>query len=212
LNIERFVQLIEDPSRSKADLIAMRENAFSKNSIEHVSLVERVLDTRHPAWRSTASKRGGSKPTEVMFMKVRRSFPTEKEAYVWLMERFITHYPKPFNEIDWETRFVAKGARTLYFAKSLKNLFKTSPDLASDPTKYHRLTNGWFAKLVLSEKQKFELLTKFATVAHLCMGADWDWDDRAATMPALSADDLLRELEETPAGTSSPPAGMRDHR
>ena len=130
-----------------------------------------------------------------------RAFATEKEAYVWLVERFIAHYPKPFDRINWETAFIAKGARTLYFARSLKNLFSTSPSLASDPTKYYRLLNGWYAKLVLSEKQKIELLKKFATVAGLRSGVDWDWAERAAVAPVLSADDMLRELEGTSSAT-----------
>ena len=195
MNIDKFLELLEDPGRSKNDLLSMRDNAIAKNALEHVHLAERVLDKRYPAWRSPASKRGGSKPTDAMFLDEVRHFPTEKEAYVWLMERFVEHYPKPFKTIDLETKFVAVGARTLYFAKSLKNLFKTSPAHAADPTKYHRLSNGWYAKLILSEKQKVDLLYKFGTVAGLMMGRQWDWNGRAAASPQLSADELLAQLD-----------------
>lgn len=198
MNIDRFLELLRDPGRTKADLLAMRENALGKKSVEHVHLAERVLDERFPTWRSATSKKGGRKPTEAMFMGTAQHCLSEKDAYVWLMERFTQHYPKPFENVDWETAFVAKGARTIYFAKSLKNLFKTSPDLASDPTKHHRLANGWYAKLVLSEKQKVELLMKFATVAQLRMGVDWDWNGRASNLPQLSADELLLELTSAP--------------
>ncbi len=195
MDIDRFLKLLQDHSKTQADLVSMRENALAKKVIEHVHLAEKVLDERFPNWKSVKMRRGGSKPTEVMFQGVTKHFPSEKEAYVWLMEHFIQHYPKPFEEIDWETRFVAKGVRTLYFARSLKNLFKTSPAHASDLNKYRRLANGWYAKLVLSEVQKVELLMKFATVASLRMGLDWDWNERAKNAPQLSADDLLRELE-----------------
>jgi hypothetical protein len=133
-----------------------------------------------------------------MFLGTTKHFPSEKEAYVWLMERFTQHCPKVFDEIDWQTRFVAIGTRSLYFAKSLKNLFRTSPDHASDPTKYKRLANGWYAKLVLSEKQKVDLLIKFSTVTSLRMGVDWDWNERAKNSPQLSAEELLREIEDAP--------------
>ena len=175
--------------------MAMRQNAVNKSAIEHVSLAERVLDAKFPDWRRPISRRGGSKPTTVSFLEEERHFPTEKEAYIWLMERFVLRYPKPFEMLDYETKFIAAGTRTIYFAKSLKSLFKTSPALASDPTKYHRLSNGWYAKLVLSEKQKVDLLYKFGAVAGLQMGLHWDWDGRAAASPQLTAEELLSQLD-----------------
>jgi len=195
MDIDRFLHMLEDPARGRAELISMRQNAIAKNAIQHVHLAERALDARFPDWRAPSTRKGGSKPTEAMFQGEVRHCSSEKEAYVWLMERFIQHYPKPFETIDWETKFVAVGARTLYFAKSLKALFKTSPDLASDPNKYCRLSNGWYAKLVLSEKQKVELLMKFGTVSGLLMGRHWDWNQRAAASPQLTAEELLREME-----------------
>lgn len=198
MDIDRFLGLIEDPKKTQADLVAMRDNALKKNAIEHVHLAERILDERFPRWRLPRTRRGGSKPTNVMFLGSTKNFPTEKEAYVWLMERFSQHYPQPFENIDWQTRFVAKGVRALYFARSLKNLFHTAPDHAADTTKYHRLANGWYAKLVLSEQQKVELLMKFAAVANLRMGTDWDWNDTAKNSPLLTSDELLAELENAP--------------
>lgn len=194
MNVDRFLDLLKDPAKTKDDLLAMRKNAIAKRSVEHVHLAERVLDERFPTWRSVTSRKGGSKPIEAMFMATRHQFPSEKEAYVWLIERFTTHYPKPFEHIDWQTAFVAKGTRTLYFAKSLTALFRTSPDLALDPQKHHRLANGWYAKLVLSEKQKVELLMKLAAVASLRIGIDWDWDRRGASSPEVSPDEVLREF------------------
>ena len=196
MHIDRFLNLLQDPLKSQADLVLMRENALDKNAIEHAHLAERVLDQRFPNWRSPRTRQGGSKPTVATFLGQAKHFPSEKAAYIWLMERFTQHYPLPFEKIDWQTRFVAKGTHTLYFAKSLKNLFRTSPAHASDPNKYHRLTNGWYAKLVLSEHQKVDLLVKFAVVANLTMGVDWDWNEKAKNAPQLSADELLNELEK----------------
>lgn len=198
MDIDSFLDLLQDPLKKRSELISMRENALAKNAIEYVHLAERVLDERFPNWRSSRTKRGGSKPTDAMFLGVTKRFPSEKEAYIWLIERFTQQYPQPFEKIDWQTRFVAKGTRSLYFAKSLKKLFHTSPDHAADQTKYHRLKNGWYAKLVLSEPQKIDLLTKFAIVARLRSGIDWDWDQRAQNSSHPSADELLRELGSAP--------------
>ncbi len=195
MDIDRFLGYLQDPQKTQVDLMTMRENAITKNAIEHIRLAENVLDQRFPNWRTVKSRRGGSKPTDAMFLGKEMHFDSEKEAYIWLMERFTQHYPKLFAEINWETAFVAKGKRTLYFAKSLKNLFRTSPEHATDNNKHHRLANGWYAKLVLSEVQKLDLLFKFASVANLRFGEDWDWNARGRNSPHISVDELLRELE-----------------
>jgi hypothetical protein len=195
MDIDRFRSYLQDSKKSQEDLMTMRENAITKNEIEHIRLAENVLDQRFPNWRTIKSRRGGSKPTDVMFSGKDLHFDSEKDAYIWLMERFTQHYPKLFAEINWETAFVAKGKRALYFAKSLENLFRTSPEHTADNNKYHCLTNGWYAKLVLSEVQKVDLLFKFATMANLRFGEDWDWNARGRNSPQISADELLRELE-----------------
>jgi hypothetical protein len=108
----------------------------------------------------------------------------------------LQYYPKPFVEIDWETVFIAKGPRTLFFAKSLKKLFANTPHLADDPNKYHRLTTGWFAKLVLSNKQKLEILLKFGSVAALQFRRDWDWNALGQTHEHADIDTLLQQLDQ----------------
>lgn len=196
MDIERFQAMLEKRSRSKADLITMRDNALRQNALGHVHAAEATLERRFPGWRDVRSRRGGRKATDVEFRGRKEYFDSEKEAYVWLLERFIQHYPKPFVELDWETVFVAKGPRALYFAKSLQRLFgEHGQHLAADPNKWCQLHNGWYAKLVLSETQKIGLLTKFATVARLRFGVDWDWNDEGRLNPQRSTEDLLRELE-----------------
>ena len=196
MNIERFLALLNDPAKTKQDLMTIRENAIRSNAIEHVHHAERVLEERFPSWRVVKSRRGGPTPTDVMFLKKRQHFNTAKDAYVWLIERFTQHYPKPFVELDWETVFVAKGPRALYFAMSVSKLFGARTHLSEDKNKYHRLTNGWYAKLVLSNKQKLELLMKFSTVARLRFGSDWDWNFLGERHPQLDADELFHELED----------------
>lgn len=199
MDLVRFQTLLDQPEHSKADLVTMRDNALRQNALEHVHAAEETLERRFPGWREVRSRRGGSKATDVEFMGRMEHFDTEKEAYVWLVERFIQHYPKPFVELDWETAFVVKGLRALYFARSLKRLFgEQGQHMAADSNKSCRLNNGWYAKLVLSERQKVLLLMKFAAVAGLRFGIDWDWNWEGRRNPHQSADELLRELEGGP--------------
>lgn len=194
MDIERFRALLEDPSKTQDDLVTMRVNALRINAIAHVHAAEAALDARFPSWRVVRSRRGGAKPTEAMFQGSHRHFDSEKEAYVWLIERFVQHYPRLFDAPDGSTLYVAKGSRTMYFARSLRRLFGAKQHLAADPNKYHRLPNGWYAKLVLSDSQKLSLLSKFATVAGLKFGTDWDWNSLGKNSPDLDADALLQEL------------------
>jgi hypothetical protein len=198
MDIQRFAASVNDSGKSKQDLIAMRENALRLKAIEHVRVVEEVLDRRFPEWNEVRSRRGGATPVDAMFLGTRRHFYTAKDAYLWLLERFIQHYPKPFVKLDWETLFVAKGPRAIFFAKSLAKLFGSKTHLADDKNKYHRLTNGWYAKLVLSNQQKLDLLLKFSTIAQLKFGIDWDWDDLGKAFPDLDADELLDEVGKQP--------------
>jgi hypothetical protein len=196
MDIQTFRVLLTDQAKTQQDLVTMRDNALRANEVEHVHAAEAELDGRFPSWRAVKSRRGGAKPTDVAFQGKQRHFDSEKEAYVWLIERFVQHHPKPFVEIDWETRLVAKGPRALFFAKSLKRLFgDKGQHLAADATKYHRLTNGWYAKLVLSEDQKLGLLKKFSIITQLRFGVDWDWNSLGKNATQFSADDLLREIE-----------------
>ena len=195
MDIERFHSMLNDTSKTQKDLVQMRENALSKNAIEHVHLAERVLDDRFPSWRSVRSRRGGATPTVAMFLGETRYFGSQKEAYVWLMGHFIRHYPEPFKTINRETYFVAKGEKSFYFHRSLDRLFDGDEEKISDPNKYHRFPNGWYAKLVLSEEQKQYLLHKFALVAHLQMGVDWDWNECWKHLPSI--DEMLSQMSGT---------------
>lgn len=194
MDIERFRVLLEDLSKTQEDLVTMRANALQINAISHVHAAEAALDVRFPSWRVVRSRRGGAKPTEAMFQGRHKHFDSEKDAYVWLIERFVQHYPQLFDAPDGNTLYVVKGSRAMYFAMSLRRLFGDKPLLAADPNKYHRLFNGWYAKLVLSEPQKLSLLSKFATVAGLKFGTDWDWNSLGKNSPDLDVEALLQEL------------------
>lgn len=125
--------------------------------------------------RKRKSKSGGHTPTQVRFRTDDACFPTAKEAYVWLMGKFLWDKPDVLADEAWMKDFVAHGQAANYFARSLVELFPASPHLASDPNMYTRLGRGWFANLNLSNKQKFSILSKFSAVAGYTFETDWDW-------------------------------------
>ena len=195
MDLEKFQEMLDSPSMSREELLAIRANVLRKNDLKHLVAVEQVLGRRFPGWRKGPGGRGGASPTVVSFQGEKRDFPSQKQAYIWLVERFIAYNPKPFVDLDWETVYIVKGPLILYFAKSLRALFKQNPSLASEKSKHHRLTNGWYAQLYLSENQKVEILDRLGSVAHLHLGVDWDWNGRGQAPDRLDADELLRELE-----------------
>ncbi len=203
MEFEKFREMVESPSRSKDELLSIRANALSKDGFSHILVVEQVLEQRFPGWCKGPSSRGGSKPTVAMFRGEQQDFPSEKEAYLWLIERFIAHNPKPFMNPDRQTLFIAKGAQVLYFARSLDALFRQTPHLAKDGRKHHRLGNGWYAQLVLNEEQKVEILERIASVSNLRMGVDWDWNGRGVAPGRVDVDDLLRELQDLASGPAA---------
>lgn len=202
MELAKFQALLERPNYGEAQLRAMLENALERGRLAHVHAAEAALDRRFPGWRKPASRKGGAQPTRVEFRGQVREVDSQKDAYIWLVERFIAAYPTPFTELNWETAFIAAGPRSLYFARSKERLFgNKGAEMAADPTKWHRLTNGWYAKLVLSERQKLHILRKLASLAKLEEGADWRWSAEGRAAPSEPGDELLREL-----GSSSPDA------
>ena len=174
MDIEKFTQLVNDPTRSKANLQQMMKNALQKGKHEYAAITKEVLDTRFPGWNEV--KTGGATPTRVSFRSTEKIFPTAKNAYIWLIERFITVKPELFADVNWETEFFAKGKKRNYFGRSPKKMFRSSPHLADDPNNYKKLPNNWYVNLNLSNAQKFEILCKFAAITKLRYKEDWQWE------------------------------------
>ena len=175
MNRERFRELVNDPRKTREEIEQMRINALNKGEIELAHIAKIALDERFPGWDRSRKRSGGSVPTLARFREEQEWFPSAKEAYVWLMGRFIWDRPDILGGEDWQREFIAKGRSVNYFAKDLKSLFHHSPHLADDPNKYTRLGDGWFADLNLSNRQKFQILCRFAAIAGYGFEKDWDW-------------------------------------
>lgn len=184
MDIERFQRFTQDEKRTKVELQNMLENAKDKCEEEFARIVKDQLDLKFPGWDQASSRRGGNTPTDVMFRGEKRHFDSAKKGYIWLIERFIAAHPDPFDSVNWETAFVAKGKSRLYFARVPGKMFPKSPHLADDPNNYARLSNGWFANLNLANREKFQLLLKFVAVAKFSPD-EWLWRVEGTAEPDL---------------------------
>jgi hypothetical protein len=188
MDIESFKRMLS--KSSKDDLINIRKNILKENNQDYLELTENMLNSKHPGWNVKAKKAAGANHTEVMYMGEKKIFASEIKAYIWLVDKFVGYNPELFENIDWQTKFVAKGTRAYYFARSKELLFQ---DYKTPVTSGHfrQLKNGWFMKLNLSGYQKFEILAKFSALTEsLKFGVDWDW--HILGTPKVSLETILK--------------------
>lgn len=95
------------------DLIRMHQNAQIKGAAEFVHVAEEALNRRFPGWNRGRTR---STPTRVRFGGEEQLLQSAKEAYIWLIEKFIANGPSILGQVDWSTRFVAEGTKRSYFA------------------------------------------------------------------------------------------------
>jgi hypothetical protein len=117
-------------------------------------------------------------PTSVTFRGASRNFPTAKEAYVWLVDKFLSTRPDLLEDRQ-RRESIAAGWGRYYFGRSRAEMFQTSPHLAEDQNNYGRATGGWFVNLNISNDIKLEVLRRLASFAGLKEGEDWTWDDHS---------------------------------
>ena len=131
------------------------------------------------------------KRTKAHFLKIRREFPSSKEAFVFLIDSFLANRPQLLDKIDWQYQYVAKGRGRLYFARDPKQLFDSSPHLADDSNNYAKTTGGWFANTNLSNSEKESVLHRLAALGGWKYGTDWSFEVVEPGEPKrLSLDDL----------------------
>lgn len=172
MEIERFQRLLHDPTRSKQDLMRMRENAINRNEIAHIRAAENALDERFPEWQAARTRSGGKAPTLVEFQGEKLLCDSAKDAYLWLIEKFLRQHPGLL-EMDWS---VFRRNKVTFFSKSLQELFKGYTGVV-ERSMHRKLSNGWYAKTNLSNGQKLDSLRHLAALAGLHFGRDWDWKE-----------------------------------
>jgi hypothetical protein len=134
-----------------------------------------------------ASKRGFGigTPTTVTFRGDKKTFPTEKDAYIWLVKNFFDAYPELLQDNS-----ISRGREVNYFASSPKEL---SPTIAEQAQNYEHiilLSGRCFANVKLDNEQKLENLRKIAKRAGLVEGRDWSWHNDSPKAPPPSSHDI----------------------
>lgn len=124
------------------------------------------------------------------FRGVQKEFATARDAYVWLVESIIGFCPSIFADHSTAPLRSSLGKSGKYFAKTLEELFHSSPHLSREESAFVRLSNGWVASVTLSNAQKFDILLRLSVVAGLTYPSDWEWNVPGAT--ALLVDKQLK--------------------
>lgn len=188
MDLDKFSKVVSDPARSEQDLKTMLANALQKGAREYAAVAKAELDRRFPGWDIVRSRKGGAKPTIARFLAKEQSFSTSRDAYLWLIERFVSAKPSVFDDPSKDTIYLALGKKRNYFGRNLKKMFHGTPHLAENPSNYARLANGWFANLNLNNAQKFDILMRFAALAGMEYPSQWDWE-------VLDPTDLLMDKQ-----------------
>lgn len=173
-----FERRARNPSLSREELETLKVNALEKGNREFAGIVQTVLVERFPA---TSKKGGGATPTTAVFLARTEDFPSGRDAYLWLIQRFRKHHPSLLeNQERWHQR-AFRGVERMYFAKSQEALFPPGSKLASQGGNYAQLTEGWFANTNLNHQQKFGILLRLAGICQLQYPDQWDFQVTGAT-------------------------------
>ncbi len=182
MDVERTRRLLANPASTRAELEQLRREALAANERELAFDISDVIDEKFP---NASSSGRGATPTTAIFRSTKKQFPTAKEAYVWLVDRFTGVRPDVFTDVRWDTTgYIAIGRHRNekgrpsrnYFARSAEQLFRDSPWLATNQSNYAKLQNGWFVNVNLNNREKFDILCRFGWVVGLKGGRDWDWE------------------------------------
>lgn len=175
MDMQTFAKHARNPGRTKDDLVTMMRNAIAGGHLECAQIARETLNIQFPDWDSPRSRRGGARPTRVKFRGPARIFLSEKEAYLWLVNRMVEAHPALLRARHWETEFVAEGKCQRYFATDPSDLFPRARHLADTYNHYDRLANGWYANLVMDQNRKWKTLCKLSAVAGFQYEVDWEW-------------------------------------
>ena len=167
MNAERFEQIARNPARTRVELESMKANAIAKGEGELARIADEVLRGRFPV---QIKRVGGPTPTVAAFRGTSETFPTGKEAYLWLVEQFKFYRPTILD--DYQARARTASHR---FAKKPEALFPVGSRRAGDPSFYTVLSGGWYADTNLNHADKFAALLQLAHFANLGYPSAWDF-------------------------------------
>lgn len=169
---------VRNPARTMQQLIDTRKSC---DDDELKDAVEEVLDQRFPRWQNSnvgVAASGQKKPTQVQFGDKHNTFPSSKNAYIWLVENMLkTKTNLSFSDAVFKEMFINGGRGARYLALTPEELFpaKSNDEIrAIKDTLWHELPNKWILNLKLSNDQKRDKLGSLAAVCKL-NEKDWSW-------------------------------------
>jgi len=170
MDLEKYRVTLQNVSTK--ELKQRRMDALENSAGHLLTLIEVELDKRSPGWRNPHGF-GKPQPTYARFREEAHDFPSQIEAYLFLMERFVDVRPSFLESEDHMSRVAIAGRAGKFFARTPIELWNGSPHLAEDGH-YAQLSNGWYASTNLSRGQKVTVLSRFAAFAQI-PGTDWEF-------------------------------------
>jgi hypothetical protein len=121
----------------------------------------------------------------VLLLGERKRFPTQQDAFLGLVEKFLRIKPDLFTD--------PKTAPYVCSGRDGAVLFAPSAWQMNQPK---RLVNGWFAETCLNNDQKVSILDNLAQYVGLKRHRDWDWQaSNRPTKGFIDTDALFAELD-----------------
>ena len=119
------------------------------------------------------SKHPTARITSCSFRERRSDFNSEKEAYVWMIEQFLSVAPDLFENPLFAAITASKKRR--YFAREPEQLYPGTPQLAQNKNNYVKLSNDWLADTNMDAQGKLTRLSQLSVQANIEFGIDWTW-------------------------------------
>ena len=194
-----LLNTLKNSKYSLEELQVMLAGAMKDNRLDFADGLQEIIDQQYPQMTETPTSRD-SRHCSAIFHGKTRDFDTAVDAFIWLVESMIEHWPNPpgallNDSVFQQTVAIGKhGAR--YFAESPDALFPCDPERASDSRKSFQLKNGLYLNLNLSNNQKDHRLYALASACALKQGIDWSW---------TAVSDVQIPIEELLASIGWPP-------
>lgn len=156
-----------------SNLAAAHENA-KKHGQDYVNIVVEARDKRTPQWRHKRKSFGKPVPTRAVYKGDVRNFPTQWQAYIFLIDCLTSEYNDVLERPGWQAAFMMQAKAGWRIAKHQSDLFQKSPHLLVDDANY-TFVNGWYINLVVSKTQKIDTLLKLCVGINGAVNANLQW-------------------------------------
>lgn len=187
---DKLLETLRSTERSREELLALAEEARREHRDDFEIGILEIFDERFPDFNANAApKTENSRRTSTTFAGKTRHFDSAKDAYCWLIASMLGTMGnvngKLLDDPAFKQVFVTGRHGARYVARSPDLLFPNDPKRAANPNMSHRLPNGWFLNLNLSNKQKDERLHCLAVFLPRDLGHEWSWTGAVEEGPSL---------------------------